>query len=86
MDMAKCEEEREQGNTAFKEARYPEAVAHYNEALKRCGGGAHAQGQWAAQPRPPRVHMHSLQGRCARNLPTHSHPTPPKPAPGGRRL
>lgn len=35
VDMAKCEEERELGNAAFKEARYPEAVGHYQEALKR---------------------------------------------------
>ena len=37
VDMAQCAEEREKGNTAFKEARYPEAVGHYQEALKRCG-------------------------------------------------
>lgn len=36
VNMAKCEEEREKGNSAFKENRYPEAVAHYQEALKRC--------------------------------------------------
>ena len=35
MDTVKCEEEREKGNAAFKEARYPEAVVHYQEALKR---------------------------------------------------
>lgn len=35
MDMAVCEEEREKGNAAFKENRYPEAVAHYQESLKR---------------------------------------------------
>lgn len=35
VDAAKCEAEREAGNAAFKEARYPEAVAHYQEALKR---------------------------------------------------
>lgn len=35
VDMALCEEEREKGNTAFKEARFPEAVAHYQEAIKR---------------------------------------------------
>lgn len=26
---------QDKGNTAFKEARYPEAVQHYSEALKR---------------------------------------------------
>lgn len=35
VDMAVCEEEREKGNAAFKENRYPEAVAHYQESLKR---------------------------------------------------
>ena len=33
--MAKCEDEREKGNAAFKEGRFPEAVAHYQEAIKR---------------------------------------------------
>uniref|UniRef100_A0A7S0RRP4 STI1 domain-containing protein n=1 Tax=Chlamydomonas leiostraca TaxID=1034604 RepID=A0A7S0RRP4_9CHLO len=35
IDMALSNEEKDKGNAAFKEARYPEAVAHYNEALKR---------------------------------------------------
>ncbi|KAG2489588.1 hypothetical protein HYH03_011869 [Edaphochlamys debaryana] len=35
IDMAKSEEEREKGNSAFKEQRYPEAVQAYQEALKR---------------------------------------------------
>lgn len=35
VDLALCEQEREKGNTAFKEARYADAVAHYTEALKR---------------------------------------------------
>ena len=35
MDMGACETERELGNAAFKGARYPEAVKHYSEALKR---------------------------------------------------
>lgn len=33
--MGACETERELGNAAFKGARYPEAVKHYSEALKR---------------------------------------------------
>ncbi len=36
VDAALADEEREKGNAAFKGARYPEAVAHYQEALKRC--------------------------------------------------
>ncbi|GLC38660.1 Hsp70-Hsp90 organizing protein 3 [Pleodorina starrii] len=35
IDMGRAEEEREKGNTAFKEQRYPEAVQAYQEALKR---------------------------------------------------
>ena len=35
IDMAQCEKEKEAGNEAFKQARYPEAVQHYSEALKR---------------------------------------------------
>eukprot|EP00882_Tetradesmus_deserticola_P003191 GHRQ01003382.1.p1 GENE.GHRQ01003382.1~~GHRQ01003382.1.p1 ORF type:complete len:345 (+),score=190.36 GHRQ01003382.1:139-1173(+) len=35
VDMALSTQEKDLGNAAFKEARYPEAVAHYNEALKR---------------------------------------------------
>ncbi|KAG2448193.1 hypothetical protein HYH02_006778 [Chlamydomonas schloesseri] len=35
INMDLCEEEREKGNTAFKEQRYPEAVQAYQEALKR---------------------------------------------------
>lgn len=35
IDVDKCNEEREKGNTAFKEQRYPEAVVAYQEALKR---------------------------------------------------
>ncbi|KIZ02055.1 Heat shock protein STI [Monoraphidium neglectum] len=35
VDMSLCEEEREKGNVAFKGDRYPEAVGHYQEALKR---------------------------------------------------
>lgn len=35
IDLEKCAEEKEAGNTAFKEARYPDAVQHYTEALKR---------------------------------------------------
>jgi stress-induced-phosphoprotein 1 len=36
--MSLCEEEREKGNVAFKGDRYPEAVGHYQEALKRWEG------------------------------------------------
>ncbi len=35
MDMDKCAEEREKGNQAFKDMKYPEAVQHYTEALRR---------------------------------------------------
>ena len=35
VDMGKCAEEKEFGNLAFKESRYPDAVRHYTEALKR---------------------------------------------------
>ena len=35
VDMDKCNEEKEKGNAAFKLQKYPEAVAHYSEALKR---------------------------------------------------
>lgn len=35
VDMEASTKEKDLGNAAFKEARYPEAVAHYNEALKR---------------------------------------------------
>ena len=35
MDLALCEKERELGNEAFKDMKYPEAVKHYQEALKR---------------------------------------------------
>lgn len=35
VDMDKATEEKDAGNTAFKEGRYPEAVQHYQEALKR---------------------------------------------------
>ncbi|GIL51593.1 hypothetical protein Vafri_7436 [Volvox africanus] len=35
IDMGLAEVEREKGNTAFKEQRYPEAVQAYQEALKR---------------------------------------------------
>ncbi|GFR40723.1 hypothetical protein Agub_g1331 [Astrephomene gubernaculifera] len=35
IDMGLAEAEREKGNTAFKEQRYPEAVQAYQEALKR---------------------------------------------------
>lgn len=42
VDMGKCEEERELGNAAFKGARYPEAVKHYTEALKRGPPGANS--------------------------------------------
>ncbi|KXZ56970.1 hypothetical protein GPECTOR_1g876 [Gonium pectorale] len=35
INMELAEEEREKGNTAFKEQRYPEAVQAYQEALKR---------------------------------------------------
>ncbi|KAG2442422.1 hypothetical protein HXX76_002508 [Chlamydomonas incerta] len=35
VNMELCEVEREKGNTAFKEQRYPEAVQAYQEALKR---------------------------------------------------
>eukprot|EP00198_Chlamydomonas_reinhardtii_P002533 XP_001691869.1 HSP70-HSP90 organizing protein [Chlamydomonas reinhardtii] len=35
INMELCEVEREKGNTAFKEQRYPEAVQAYQEALKR---------------------------------------------------
>lgn len=35
VDMTLCEEDREKGNLAFKEMRFPEAVKHYEEALKR---------------------------------------------------
>jgi stress-induced-phosphoprotein 1 len=35
IDTDKCSEEKELGNAAFKAQKYPEAVAHYTEALKR---------------------------------------------------
>lgn len=35
VDLEKSVEEKEAGNKAFKEARYPDAVQHYTEALKR---------------------------------------------------
>lgn len=34
-DPAKAEEARELGNTAFRDQKYPEAVGHYTEAIKR---------------------------------------------------
>lgn len=33
--MDKCNEAREAGNKAFEDQQYPEAVKHYQEALKR---------------------------------------------------
>ncbi|GAX84944.1 hypothetical protein CEUSTIGMA_g12365.t1 [Chlamydomonas eustigma] len=35
IDTDKCAEEREKGNQAFKQDKYPEAVQHYTEALRR---------------------------------------------------
>ncbi|KDD75187.1 hypothetical protein H632_c819p0, partial [Helicosporidium sp. ATCC 50920] len=35
VDLERSAEEKEAGNLAFKEQRYPEAIQHYNEALKR---------------------------------------------------
>ena len=35
VDLALCESERELGNDAFKAQRYPDAVKHYQEALRR---------------------------------------------------
>jgi stress-induced-phosphoprotein 1 len=35
IDSDKCAEEKELGNAAFKAQKYPEAVTHYSEALKR---------------------------------------------------
>lgn len=35
VDMDLCSQEKEKGNAAFKEQKYPEAVKHYTEALKR---------------------------------------------------
>lgn len=35
VDLDACAVERELGNAAFKGARYPDAVKHYSEALKR---------------------------------------------------
>nr|QKY15294.1 heat shock protein STi (STI) [Polytomella parva] len=35
VDLSKCEEERDKGNQAFKEQKYPEAVQFYQEALRR---------------------------------------------------
>lgn len=35
INLELCAEEKEKGNQAFKEQRYPEAVQHYSEALKR---------------------------------------------------
>ncbi len=34
-DPVKAEEERELGNARFKEGKFPEAVHHYSEAIKR---------------------------------------------------
>lgn len=35
IDLELCSEEKEKGNAAFKDQKYPEAVKHYSEALKR---------------------------------------------------
>lgn len=35
IDQGASDKEKDEGNAAFKEARYPEAVKHYTEALKR---------------------------------------------------
>lgn len=35
IDLDKAAEEKDLGNTAFKEQRYPEAVKHYSESLRR---------------------------------------------------
>ena len=37
-DPVKAEEARELGNGAFRDAKYPEAVTHYSEAIKRNPG------------------------------------------------
>eukprot|EP00798_Chlamydomonas_sp_ICE-L_P007949 gene7949-1165_t len=42
VDLELADEEKEKGNTAFKEMRYPEAVKHYQESLKRGPGSVYS--------------------------------------------
>ncbi|KAG7671793.1 putative Hsp70-Hsp90 organizing protein 3 [Nannochloris sp. 'desiccata'] len=58
IDTGKCAEEKELGNVAFKAQKYPEAVAHYSEALKR----------GPAKVNPEAYKLHSNRAACYTKL------------------